>query len=249
MARGKTNALAFKHPVEFSRNKHTPKTTTHAAALGAIPFFVLALLGKAYPVDLCRSNWPRPDQLGTFKSQQFVIADSQRFGLRRTDHPVSAQTGEILLRLARVARFLSGALLIQAYLVGPAGLHPGHPASPARPLQQASLRAGRNSRPYLEVSRRPSNRPPERPVSVRFPAGREKVTRCRNRASNWGAVSALTMRRPGPELLRARPPAGVAQVVFMTALSAPQPQMSRINTNAATLTAIAAVLPGDSTGW
>jgi hypothetical protein len=32
MARGKTNALAFKHPVEFSKNKHTPTTPPHQAA-------------------------------------------------------------------------------------------------------------------------------------------------------------------------------------------------------------------------
>ncbi|HEY3501186.1 MAG TPA: hypothetical protein VGN37_00210, partial [Actinocatenispora sp.] len=44
VARGKTNALAFKHPVEFSRNKHTPELLTEVIRPGALSFFVSVLL-------------------------------------------------------------------------------------------------------------------------------------------------------------------------------------------------------------
>jgi hypothetical protein len=128
----KHNALAFKHPVEFSRNKHTPELLTEVVRPGALSFFLFPSFCSSLPARSPAVKSAPVESIGHPQVAEFLgsetvgkdFADPSRMAAALPQNDCSG---------GFASAALSGALLVQAYLARLGGSNRGPPRRSARP--------------------------------------------------------------------------------------------------------------------
>jgi hypothetical protein len=161
----------YKHPVEFSKNNHTPTTTTNqVAAAGATP--------QLYPARFVVSSTGLPVLTLTVRTHAETPTDLRRHAPRGFSRPSAAA-----LSPRTLARF-------------PAG-HSHYPTSTPTPnrIEDPPKQSPRRAPVEAGAIRHPPGSPAPPPDLISSsPAGREKVTPTGSRSSNRQTLSRVTLR-------------------------------------------------------